>query len=103
MTDVEGDFAGLSLEDVEEEEVVRLEASVSVGGESLVNYFVGMFLTSSVVNFLSMRATLANVWHPIAGSLSRIFLMADFCFDCITRLMPIVLNQVARGTLTHIF
>ncbi|MBA0567249.1 hypothetical protein Golob_012000 [Gossypium lobatum] len=41
MADVEGDFQGLSLEDAEEEEVVRLKELVST--------------------------TLAYVWHPIGG------------------------------------
>lgn len=64
---MEGDFASLSLEDAEEEEGVRLDAPVTMVGESLENYFVGKFLTSTVVNFLSMRATLGNIWHPIGG------------------------------------
>ncbi|KAE8702082.1 hypothetical protein F3Y22_tig00110503pilonHSYRG00763 [Hibiscus syriacus] len=29
--------------------------------------FVGTFLTSSIVNFNSIRATLANVWNPVEG------------------------------------
>ncbi|MBA0721942.1 hypothetical protein Golax_009437 [Gossypium laxum] len=41
MADVEGDFQGLSLEDAEEEKVVRLKELVST--------------------------TLADVWHPIGG------------------------------------
>ncbi|PPD84875.1 hypothetical protein GOBAR_DD18191 [Gossypium barbadense] len=52
MADVEGDFKGLSLEDAEEEEVVRLKEPVSGTGESLDNCLVGSFLTSSVVNFV---------------------------------------------------
>ncbi|MBA0739871.1 hypothetical protein Gogos_013100, partial [Gossypium gossypioides] len=65
MADVEGDFQRLSLEDAEEEEAVRLEEHVSSTGESLENYLVETFLTSSVVNFSSMKVTLANIWHPI--------------------------------------
>ncbi|MBA0683992.1 hypothetical protein Goari_025610, partial [Gossypium aridum] len=67
MADVEGDFQGLSLKDAEEEEAVKLEEHDSSTGESLENCLVGTFLTSSVVNFLSMKATLVNVWHPIKG------------------------------------
>ncbi|MBA0596787.1 hypothetical protein Gorai_013596 [Gossypium raimondii] len=52
MADVEGDFKGLSLEDAEEEEAVRLKEPVSGTGELLDNCLVGSFLTSSVVNFV---------------------------------------------------
>ncbi|PPD66869.1 hypothetical protein GOBAR_DD36249 [Gossypium barbadense] len=61
MADVEGNFQGQSLEDVEEKEAVKLKALVSRTGESLENCLVGTFLTSSVINFSSIRATLANV------------------------------------------
>lgn len=30
-------------------------------------WLVGCFLTASVVHFLAMRNTLANLWHPLAG------------------------------------
>ncbi|MBA0717148.1 hypothetical protein Golax_004986 [Gossypium laxum] len=66
MADVEGNFAGLSLED-EEEVVVQLASKRLDLEASFENCFVGSFLTSSVVNFQSMRVTLANVWHPIRG------------------------------------
>lgn len=46
---------------------VNLGALVVVGEDSVQNYFVGSFLTSSVIYFPSMRATLANVWHSIGG------------------------------------
>ncbi|MBA0676461.1 hypothetical protein Goari_017937, partial [Gossypium aridum] len=39
----------------------------SRGGVSYENYFVGSFLTSSVIHFQSIRSTLVNVWHPIGG------------------------------------
>ncbi|MBA0562302.1 hypothetical protein Golob_007357 [Gossypium lobatum] len=66
MVDVEGNFANLSLED-EEEVVVQLASERLDLRASFENYFVGSFLTSSVVNFQSMRVTLTNVWHPIGG------------------------------------
>ncbi|KAK5803530.1 hypothetical protein PVK06_031177 [Gossypium arboreum] len=50
MADVKGDFQGLSLEDVEEEEVVKLEKPISSTGESLENYLVRTFLASNVVD-----------------------------------------------------
>ncbi|MBA0557761.1 hypothetical protein Golob_014807, partial [Gossypium lobatum] len=34
---------------------------------SYEHYYVGTFLTSSIVNFQAMKSTLANVWHPIGG------------------------------------
>ncbi|MBA0598487.1 hypothetical protein Gorai_008247, partial [Gossypium raimondii] len=37
------------------------------GGVSYEHCFVGSFLTSSVINFPSIKVTLANVWHPIGG------------------------------------
>lgn len=67
MAAVEGELAGLSLEDGEEEVAVSLGAPVAVEGESVKNCFVGSFLTNSVILFQSMRATPANVWHPIGG------------------------------------
>ncbi|KAG8491125.1 hypothetical protein CXB51_014281 [Gossypium anomalum] len=59
-------IASLSLEEAEEESIqLRVESSDSE--TSYANYFVGVFLTSSVVHFQSMRLTLANVWYPIGG------------------------------------
>lgn len=58
---------GLSLEDAKEEDVVSVAPPEAVGCESLKNCFVGTFLTTSVVSFPSMRATLANVCHLIRG------------------------------------
>lgn len=58
---------GLSLKDAKEETVVKLDAPESAVKDSLENCFVGSFFTMSVVNFQSMKAMLANVWHPIGG------------------------------------
>ncbi|MBA0655381.1 hypothetical protein Goklo_007872 [Gossypium klotzschianum] len=60
MADVEGNFADLSLED-KKEVVVRLASERLDLGASFENCFVGSFLTSSVINFQSMRAMLANM------------------------------------------
>ncbi|KAG8474409.1 hypothetical protein CXB51_034093 [Gossypium anomalum] len=60
MADVERNFADLSLED-EEVVVVQLASERLDLGASFENCFVGSFLTSGVVNFQSMRATLENV------------------------------------------
>lgn len=67
MLDVERTLADLYLEDAEEDKVVEFYVLVSAVGESLENNFMGSFLTTSVVNFQSMRLTLANIWHPIGG------------------------------------
>ncbi|MBA0880649.1 hypothetical protein Goshw_021986 [Gossypium schwendimanii] len=56
----------LSLED-DDEETIQLGVESSECETSYANYFLGMFLTSSVVNFQVMRSTLANVWHLIEG------------------------------------
>lgn len=67
MAGLAGNLAYLSLEDGEEEATVSLEAPITLETKSLENCFVGSFLTSSVVSFPSMRATLANGWKPING------------------------------------
>lgn len=65
MANVEETLAGLSLEDAEKEEVVRIALSRSSTEDSLENCFASSFFTTSIVNFQAMKATLANVWHPI--------------------------------------
>ncbi|KAK5826646.1 hypothetical protein PVK06_021572 [Gossypium arboreum] len=53
----------------EEEKVatIPLGSKGPDGGVSYEHCFVGSFLTSNVINFPSMKMTLANVWHPIRG------------------------------------
>ncbi|GMI86308.1 hypothetical protein HRI_002300100 [Hibiscus trionum] len=66
MADVEANLAGLSLEEDEEEPLIVEEVHTA----TIFPYefcFVGSFLTTSVVNFQSMRSTLSNVWHPTGG------------------------------------
>lgn len=46
-----------------------------------MNCFVGSFMTSSVVNFQSMRATVANVWHPVEGITIMDLLEGRFLFQ----------------------
>ncbi|KAH1106141.1 hypothetical protein J1N35_009909 [Gossypium stocksii] len=57
-------IVGLSIDD-KEEETIQLGVESSEREISYANRFVGMFLTSSVINF--MISMLANVWHPIEG------------------------------------
>ncbi|MBA0688827.1 hypothetical protein Goari_006592, partial [Gossypium aridum] len=56
---MEESIIGLSTED-EEEEIIQLGVESSDQETSFANCFVGMFLTSSVVNFQAMRTTLEN-------------------------------------------
>ncbi|MBA0799752.1 hypothetical protein Gohar_010246, partial [Gossypium harknessii] len=66
MAAVEEILAGLSIG---EEEVVAIPLGLGEpgGGVSYEYCFVGIFMTSNVINFPSMKATLANVWHLVGG------------------------------------
>ncbi|MBA0752082.1 hypothetical protein Gogos_000951 [Gossypium gossypioides] len=66
MVVVEETLANLFISE-EEEVALPLGSKGLKGGVFYGNYFVGSFLTSSVINFQSMRSTLANVWHLIGG------------------------------------
>ncbi|MFQ6640246.1 hypothetical protein Gotur_016743, partial [Gossypium turneri] len=63
---MEGEFAGLSLEE-EEDEIFQIQSDVETNGEVEVLQLVGRFLTASIVHFPAMRNTMANVWHPVKG------------------------------------
>ncbi|MFQ6652644.1 hypothetical protein Gotur_024410, partial [Gossypium turneri] len=63
---MEGEFAGLSLEE-EEDEILQIQFDVETNGEVVVLQLVGCFLTASIVHFPAMRNTIANVWHPVKG------------------------------------
>ncbi|MBA0782715.1 hypothetical protein Gotri_000553 [Gossypium trilobum] len=63
---MEGEFAGLSLEE-EEDEILQIQSDVETNGEVEVLQLVGCFLTASIVHFPAMRSTMANVWHPVKG------------------------------------
>ncbi|GMI89810.1 hypothetical protein HRI_002650300 [Hibiscus trionum] len=66
MADVKNDLAGLTI-NTGEDEILQDDVADSDPKLSYENCFVGSFLTSSVIHFVSMRATLANVWHPLRG------------------------------------
>ncbi|MBA0564697.1 hypothetical protein Golob_009615, partial [Gossypium lobatum] len=57
---IEDSIADLSLE-YDEDETIQIGAESSESEALYANCFVGMFLTSSVVNFQAMRLTLANM------------------------------------------
>ncbi|MFQ6670291.1 hypothetical protein Gotur_035276 [Gossypium turneri] len=63
---MEGEFAGLSLKE-EEDEILQIQSDVETNGEVEVLQLVGCFLTVSIVHFPAMRNTMANVWHPVKG------------------------------------
>ncbi|KAK8611585.1 hypothetical protein V6N13_131632 [Hibiscus sabdariffa] len=57
----------------------------------------------SVINFNSMRSTLANVWHPLGGFPSLILVLVAFYFDSTMWSMQIGLMKVAIGPLIHTY
>ncbi|MBA0599618.1 hypothetical protein Gorai_005829, partial [Gossypium raimondii] len=63
---MEESIAGLPIAD-EEEETILLGVESSDQENFYANCFVGIFLTSSVVNFQAMRTMLENDWHPNGG------------------------------------
>lgn len=99
MVDVKRELARLSLEVGEEEEAVSLGALTVVGSEFVQNYFVGSFLTSSVIHFASMRATLANIWHPIGGITITDMTDGRYLFRLYHRAYANRLKQRGLGTL----
>ncbi|KAK8489971.1 hypothetical protein V6N11_065394 [Hibiscus sabdariffa] len=52
----EEDEIAIAVDDASDEQTITFDLC-----------FGGSFLTNSIINFQSMRATLANVWHPIGG------------------------------------
>ncbi|KAG8483797.1 hypothetical protein CXB51_023545 [Gossypium anomalum] len=63
---METEFAGLSL-DEEEEEVLQLQADSGLRREEENLCLVGCFLTASIIHFPAMNNTMANIWHPVRG------------------------------------
>ncbi|MFQ6630912.1 hypothetical protein Gotur_008683 [Gossypium turneri] len=77
MAAVEEILAGLSIG---EEEVVAIPLGLGEpgGGVSYEYCFVGIFMTSNVINFPSMKATLANVWHLVGDLMAAPLVTVDF-------------------------
>lgn len=61
---MEDEFTNLTLVDGEEEAFQEEEKDT---GDEFQFYLVGSYLTDSVVHFQSLRNTLVDLWHPIAG------------------------------------
>ncbi|MBA0568683.1 hypothetical protein Golob_006156, partial [Gossypium lobatum] len=63
---METEFAGLTLEE-EEDEIFQIQFDEETSGETEVLQLVGCFLIASIVHFPAMRSTMANLWHPVRG------------------------------------
>ncbi|KAK8578661.1 hypothetical protein V6N12_069007 [Hibiscus sabdariffa] len=68
MNNVDEDLAHISIGGGEDDGV-QIELEDNESPMSLEYCFVGSFLTTSIINFPSMRSTMATVWHP-PGSIS---------------------------------
>ncbi|KAG8486545.1 hypothetical protein CXB51_020029 [Gossypium anomalum] len=63
---MELEFAGLTL-DEEEGAVLQIQDDPNSIREEEVLNLVGCFLTASIIHFLAMKSTMANLWHPVRG------------------------------------
>ncbi|MBA0570654.1 hypothetical protein Golob_004272, partial [Gossypium lobatum] len=63
---METEFAGLSL-DEEEEEILQAQGDTESVSEEEVLTLVGCFLTASIIHYPAMKSTMANLWHPVKG------------------------------------
>ncbi|MFQ6620214.1 hypothetical protein Gotur_001061, partial [Gossypium turneri] len=63
---METEFAGLTLEE-EEDEIFQIQSEEETNGVTEVLQLVGCFLMASIVHFPAMRSTMANLWHPVRG------------------------------------
>ncbi|MBA0636357.1 hypothetical protein Godav_000067 [Gossypium davidsonii] len=63
---MEADLARLTLEE-EEDEILQIQTEEGTNGDGEFLQLVGCFLTASIVHFLAMRSTMANLWHPVRG------------------------------------
>ncbi|GMJ04187.1 hypothetical protein HRI_004087900 [Hibiscus trionum] len=66
MANVSEDLVNLSI-DVGEDDGLQFETIDTDSRPSFEHCFVGRFLTSSIINILAMKSTLANVWRPVGG------------------------------------
>lgn len=63
--------------------------------------FVRTFLTLSVVNFMSMRATLVNVWHPIRGIMITDLSEGKFLYRLFHKVDAVHIEAGDRGISIH--
>ncbi|MBA0692981.1 hypothetical protein Goari_010501 [Gossypium aridum] len=63
---MELEFAGLSL-DEEEEEILRVQVDSNLVSEEEALSLVGCFLIAGIIYYPTMKSTMANLWHPVKG------------------------------------
>ncbi|MBA0673921.1 hypothetical protein Goari_015543, partial [Gossypium aridum] len=66
VNQVDTELANLNIIDEEEDPIVVLEEN-KADEESYDLCLVGRVITDSIVNFNSLRNTLADLWHPLRG------------------------------------
>lgn len=67
---MENSIARLHLDDegsTGEGEGWEIDLVQEIEEENLDLCLVGIFLTATTVNFMSMKTVLANIWHPLEG------------------------------------
>ncbi|MBA0636899.1 hypothetical protein Godav_000106, partial [Gossypium davidsonii] len=63
---MELEFAGLSLDD-DDEEILQAQRDIESVSEEEVLSLVGYFLTASIIHYPAMKSTMPNLWHPVKG------------------------------------
>ncbi|KAL4319330.1 hypothetical protein GQ457_18G014620 [Hibiscus cannabinus] len=66
MTHIEQRLANLSIGSGEDDGV-QIDLGADLCPPSFDLCFVGSFLTTSIINFSSMKSRMVNVWHPPGG------------------------------------
>ncbi|MBA0615717.1 hypothetical protein Godav_015832, partial [Gossypium davidsonii] len=64
---MESEFAGLSLDEEEEEEILQVQNDSDPVSEEEILSLVGCFLTASIIHYPAMKSTMANLWHLVKG------------------------------------
>ncbi|MBA0845287.1 hypothetical protein Goarm_022928, partial [Gossypium armourianum] len=64
---MESEFAGLSLDEEEEEDILQAQGDPDLINNEESLSLVGCFLTASIIHYPAMKSTLANLWHPVKG------------------------------------
>ncbi|MBA0603035.1 hypothetical protein Gorai_003195 [Gossypium raimondii] len=83
---VEANLANLNITDKEEDPLVVVRDDISVDPEYGL-CLVGRILTNRIVNFPSLKNTLANLWYPLRDYLLWKLKISIFCFNSIVKLI----------------
>ncbi|KAL8472345.1 hypothetical protein ACS0TY_029530 [Phlomoides rotata] len=78
---METNFANLSIESGEEEEILLDDGEESEDCNTQDHCLVGRFLTQQSVNYLSMKNMLATVWRPMRGVTIQLIGEGRFLFQ----------------------